>query len=185
MDNLEKFINENREAFDEYAPSPKVWENVEHKISPQSTNRNKVTSLRWITAVAASIIVGIVAWNVMFTSEKNYDQQIAADVDPVIEAIDANYAVQVKSVNQQIKLMHAELEELVKDNPNLSENLLKNLEHLSTTYEVLRSNLNETVNQEILLKKMIENLNLQVTILSQQLNLIQQIKNETSNEINI
>lgn len=185
MDNLEKFINENREAFDEYTPSPKVWENIEHEIIPQATNKNKVISLRWITAVAASIIVGIVAWNVMFTSEKDHDQPIAAHVDPVIEAIDPHYAVQVKSVNQQIKVMHAQLEELVKDNPNLSENLLKNLEHLSTTYEVLRSNLNETVNQEILLKKMIENLNLQVSILSQQLNLIQQIKNETSNEINI
>ncbi len=185
MDNLEKFINENREAFDDKVPSSKVWENIEKSISTQSSRKSKVIPLRWITAVAASIIFGIVAWNVIFLSEKNDNPQFASDMDPIIEAIDPNYAVQVKSVNQQIKLMHAELEELVKDNPNLSENLLSNLEHLSTTYEVLRSNLNETVNQEILLKKMIENLNLQVSILSQQLNLIQEIKKETSHEINI
>ena len=185
MDHLEKFIRENRKEFDVHLPSDQVWNRIEHGIHNPASKKGKsrIITMRWVSAIAASVILAMFAWN-FFESNSGVDAKLT-NVDPFIEEIDPGFAQQVRFVNLQIQEKQAELRALVKNDPEIGENLLKNLEHLNASYDALRINLEENINQEVLLQAMIENLNLQLTILNQQLNLIQQIKNENSNEINI
>lgn len=185
MDNLEKFINDNRSAFDDQEPSRNVWNEIEKNISTQqAVPKARRITLKTIVSIAASFLVVALVWN-QFTESDDSSEPVSVNMDPEIESIDKNYAVQVRSFNDQIFEKQEELKSLVSNFPQLGDNLLTSLEHLDTSYDELKANLDDTMNQDLILEAMIENLTFQLSILNQQLELIKKIKHETNNEITI
>lgn len=79
---LEKFILENRSAFDSDAPDPQVWEKITEKINPADKEKETpVRSLpfkRWLSAAAAVVLVGLAGF-LYYTLHQNKPQMPVAE----------------------------------------------------------------------------------------------------------
>jgi len=54
-DNLEQFIAENRDAFDDAVPNLKVWANIDKQLNPTATKRR--TLFQYINKIAAAVLL--------------------------------------------------------------------------------------------------------------------------------
>ena len=67
---LEKFVQENRDAFDDQSPAPELWEKIRDRLQsaagPQETKQETpIRSLplkRWLSAAAAVVLVSVSGW---------------------------------------------------------------------------------------------------------------------------
>ena len=193
--NLEHFIKENREDFNTADPSPKIWDEIQMKISGQS----KETPVRfmkkkwWAVAAAAIVIVSMAALYItlqqsnagIITAQKTKDgsteKKETREFD--IAAIDPGYARQVAQFSGLIEEKQKELQLIQTDQPSLYEKFSDDIKRLDSTYHLLKHELPVNPNKEELLQAMIYNLQLQINLLNQQLNVIQKIKESQSKSL--
>ncbi len=101
-----------------------------------------------------------------------------AEPPVVINEPESNTGI-TPEINQIVKMIgmkQEELKTLAAGQPELYRQFSNDLDQLDSSYNALKSELNETPNQELLLEAMIQNLQLQLNVLNQQLNIINQIK---------
>lgn len=173
---LKKFIEDNRAEFDDKIPSAKVWENIEASFSPEKQKRSVIRPLyKWSMAAAAVLVLSTGVYFMLFN--KN------ASVEPV-NTVTPGAATEVTDsftpeMNQFVKLIDMKQEELKKlsaEQPELYQKFTKDLIQLDSSYNVLKNQINAAPNREMLLEAMVQNLQLQLSVLNQQLNIIHQIK---------
>jgi hypothetical protein len=200
-DNLERFIRDNREAFDDKEPSGSLWQKLEAELVKQVPDRSspfqniyKNTSrtggsqtgegarlsgrqigwprLDW--RVAASIAVLLLAGAFLYMN-----QQYGVTHQPEVVAASPSYAKEVVQYTQLIDDKRAELKQMTEDNPALYQEFATDLDRLEKSYQSLKSDLPKNPNQEVLIQAMIQNLQLQINLLNEQLRVIQRIKQQT------
>lgn len=149
-DHLEDFIKENREAFDQYEPSDKVWE----RISKSKTKTKTVTISTYFLRVAAVFAV-IAIFSVAITKTKIFNSgEIARRTDDpelreLIEA-EAFYASQVDEKLNEIRKCYVAY-------PEIKEDVEMDLNELQQMYNVLKTDLKENVSKKAVIEAMIEN----------------------------
>jgi uncharacterized protein involved in exopolysaccharide biosynthesis len=87
-----------------------------------------------------------------------------------------------------VETKRTELKQIAKSDPALYQEFSKEIAQMDSTYKKLNSDLANSPNQELVLRAMIQNLQIQTEVLNQQLNAIEQYnqdkkdqKNETKN----
>jgi hypothetical protein len=149
-DRLEEFINQNREAFDQYEPSAKVWE----QISKSKPKPKIVTFTTWflrvaaVLAVVAIFSVAITKTNI-FNSGNFAQQSDDPDLRELIEA-EAFYASQVNEKMDEIRKCYVIY-------PEIKEDVEMDLNELQQMYNVLKTDLKENVSKKTVIEAMIEN----------------------------
>ncbi|WP_199736661.1 hypothetical protein [Fibrisoma montanum] len=201
-DNLERFVRDNREAFDDAEPPMGLWSKIESGLGgpgladPIGNERDDTLSGRvvplngnaargaggWFNLnwrVAASIAVLLLAGTLLY---KNYQPKTAAPSELV--AAGPAYAQQVAHYTQLIDNKRAELKQMTGSNPALYEQFSADLDRLEHSYQGLKAELPQNPNQEVLIQAMIQNLQLQINLLNEQLRVIERIKhqNQKANE---
>lgn len=202
-DNLERFVRDNREAFDDAEPPMGLWSKIESGLggpglADPDTNENgdhtvggKVLPLNgnavrgaggWFNLnwrVAASVAVLLLAGMFLY---KNY--QPGPATQPELVAAGSAYSQQVAQYTQLIDNKRAELKQMTESNPALYEQFSADLDRLEHSYQGLKAELPQNPNQEVLIQAMIQNLQLQINLLNEQLRVIQRIKqqNQKANE---
>lgn len=180
--NLKKFIRDNRNEFDDKLPSANVWEQIEDSISPEK--KRKKTILRplykWTMAAAAVLILGTGVYFVLFDKKPTDEPTVTSGSgDP--EFPDTEITPQVSQFVKMIDMKQAELRTLAAGQPELYKKFTGDLDQLDSSYNALKTQLNAAPNREMLLEAMIQNLQLQLSVLNQQLNIINQIKQSKKN----
>jgi len=188
MNNLEKFIRDNRENFDAYKPSDGVWNNLEKEFGAVPT-KGLIRSMSWRKWAAAAAVLIFVSTGIIFLVKKDSAQldpgataktvpaqPKANSNDADIAGIDPEYAKEVTQFNQIIEARYVELKKIEKEQPALYSQFAGDISKLDASYKALRSQLPVNPNKEMLLQAMIQNLQLQIDLLNQQLNIIHQIK---------
>ena len=172
---LKKFIWDNRAAFDDNAPSEKVWQNIEGTFSENKKKKFILTPIyKWSMAAAAVLVI---VSGVYFFMHKNKDTATGYAVNTVVpDTIATVDAPEVNQFAKMIALKQEELRSLAKDQPELYQRFTKDIDQLDSSYNILKKQLSATPNRELLLEAMIQNLQLQLNVLNQQLNIINQIK---------
>ncbi len=175
MSNLEKFITDNREAFDDKEPPEKVWKNVDAILSgKQKKKKDRIVLLtpiiKWSMAAAALLLIGSMFY-FKFTDKEERPVEAAST-----EKIDVPGIPQVNEFAKMIVLKQEELKALSKEQPELYSKFTKDIIQLDSSYKALKDQLSVTSNKEMLVEAMIQNLELQLSVLNQQLNIIKQIK---------
>ena len=103
-DNLEKFITENRSAFDKGVPSLKVWAEIDKSLS--NTPKKKSINLWSFAKIAASVVLllfaGAFGGNYLTQDTPQVDSSIA-DVNPNFKAMEQYYAQQVNLKLEKLK----------------------------------------------------------------------------------
>lgn len=177
MDKLERYIRDNREAFDDYEPSKDLWKKIEAKTAQQKP-KGKILSIKGLFGAepkfALRIAAGIaIALTISFLAY-NFGKTVAKNPD--IMALSPTYAKEITQFTSMVETKREELKELEQEDPELYHQFDGELTALEQNYQQLKQKLPKNPNQEELLKAMIENLNMQVDMLNQQLQIIQKIK---------
>jgi len=190
---LEQFIRDNRDQFDRDEPGEQVWSTLEKELTAQNQNRQQQTSksrkaivfmmVRWSAAAAILILAGIGIYSLLMKpippkglAGNPEGKDTPAVNDPMLKAINPDYAREVYQFTQLIELKQTELKQMEKENPYLYKKFVSDINKLDSSYNALKRELPENPNREQLLEAMIENLRLQTEILNQQLSIINQIK---------
>lgn len=194
---LEQFIRDNRDQFDTDEPGEQIWEKLEEQLTDKNQANQKqslksrrvilFTILRWSAAASILILAGIGIYSLLVKRppaglvENPKSTETQSVNDPILKEINPGYAREVYHFTKLIELKQNELKEIEKENPNLYNKFVADINKLDSSYNALKKELPENPNREQLLEAMIENLRLQTEILNQQLSIINQIKASKSN----
>jgi len=183
--NLQDFIENNREGFDDKVPSEKIWNNIDAAI----TGKKKqpiilMPVVKWSIAVAAVFIIGMVIYFKLERKPSAEPVIVKTEVD--INTIAPEEAPQMNEFARMIDMKQEELKTLAKEQPQLYQKFSTDITQLDSSYNALKNKLSNSPNKEMLIEAMIQNLQLQLNVLNQQLNIIKQIKQskEYSHETN-
>lgn len=191
MSQLENFIRNNREEFDGEEPSPRVWKDLQKQLeaAPAPVKKNNGGSvitmriLKWSAAAAILLLAGLGVFHLIGPSKNTGTAGVKPNED-LLQKINPTYAKEVYHFTQLIELKQSELKQIEKDDPELYQQFLGDIQQLDSSYNNLKKELPSNPNREQLLEAMIENLKMQTELLNQQLQVIQQIKqSKTSNNV--
>lgn len=168
QDKLEKFVVENREAFDIYEPPEGMWD----KIHPTSTSVRKFSWKTYGLRIAATIAIFIAAWftNDLFDRQQdNKTAQSETELTPEQKAqyqllmeAEGFYTSRISLAKQQITLMVGNDKEIIKDvNTDLVE--------LDKVFEDLKNDLKDNGANEEVIEAMIQNYRIKLNILEEML----------------
>lgn len=181
--NLEKFVNRNRSEFDTEHPSTDVWSKIEKTLPIKK--EAKVFSLRDIYKFsAAAAVVCIVLTSVYFLYIRQQKNELTARTETKANASELNgiapeYVAEAKQVFNAIETRQEELKEATADNPELYKQFLDDLQLLDSTYNMLQKQAAHTANKDVIMKAMLQNLQLQAELLYRQLLITSDIKKQT------
>jgi hypothetical protein len=181
--NLEKFVNRNRSEFDTEHPSADVWSKIEKTLPVKK--EAKVFSLKDIYKFsAAAAVVCIVLTSVYFLYVRQQKNELAARTETKTNASELNgiapeYVAEAKQVFNAIETRQEELKEATADNPELYKQFLDDLQLLDSTYNMLQKQAAHTPNKDVIMKAMLQNLQLQAELLYRQLLITNDIKKQS------
>ena len=180
--NLEKFVNRNRSEFDTEHPGNDVWSKIEKTLPLKK--EAKVFSLKDIYKFsAAAAVLCIVLTSVYFIYIRQQKTETAAvelrTNNAELKNIAPEYISQAKQMFNAIETRQEELKEAAADNPQLYKQFLSDLQLLDSTYNMLQKQAAHTPNKDVIMKAMLQNLQLQAELLYRQLLITNDIKKQT------
>ena len=155
MDQLEKFIQNNKESFDDQVPSKDLWSRIETETG--LTRKFRIQP--YISGIAATllVVVGIgVAISVLNTNNNADESQTGLNTE-VNEA--ALY------YETQINQKKSEIYELTANHPDVREGLNQDLAMLDSAMTDIKNDLKDNVANEEVIEAMIQNYRLKLQIL--------------------
>lgn len=178
---IEKFITNHRGEFDDTGPSPGVWNQIEKSV-PGSASHKRSMLRMYIKriAVAASILIGVVSLYVLI--ERYSHEEPVSVAEPAVEETREpagpphDYAILLSQASQEVEQRQSTLEKAVVDFPELNRRFQEDLKVLDSTYHMLKTQAAQSVNSDVIMKAMIQNLELKSELLSRQLIILQQFK---------
>jgi hypothetical protein len=196
---LEKFIHKNRGDFDDADPSNKVWKNIERSLPVK--NEAKHFTIRDIykwSAAAAIFFIALTSVYFLFirkapNSDRDEIPTVKTDLSTNpsrldnFNSISIEYASQFKQAEQAVEDRQKQLRVAIANDPALYHKFQQDLNTLDSSYRMLREQASHSLNGDVIIKAMIQNLQLQSELLGRQLMIIHEFKTTktSTNEKNI
>jgi len=193
---FEKFIRKNRSDFDDETPSDKVWKEIEKTIPvKKEAKRFTLTDIyKWSAAAAIFFIALTSVYFLVFknkyshenlTTKKETEQSSPAPGN--LNSISVEYAAEFKEASEAVENRQKELRSAIANDPELYKKFQQDLNILDSSFRLLRDQANQSVNRDVIIKAMIQNLQLQSELLARQLMVLDEIKKTktSKNEKNI
>jgi len=177
---LEDFIKANHDEFDDLEPNPGIWANIEKQLPMQEEKKKaeaKTFSLGFVLRVAASVIVVMGISFAIFLKSVEKPGVDLAKINP-------EYAKQQMHYASLVETKRTELKQLAKTDPALYQEFSKEIAQMDSTYKKLNSDLATSPNQELVLRAMIKNLQIQTEVLNQQLGVVEQYNESKTDQKN-
>lgn len=166
-DQLERFIQNRREDFDDDPRYDEIqrWKKIESRIQPEG---------KWDPSYLWKIAAALFLISTVWLMVDKYMAPISEESNEMSEFI------QVEAFYTQ--LIHQKQAELMSyQDEQLTGEFLAELDRLDSMYSQLKKTYQTSANDEIILDAMINNLQLRMDILSQQLNILNTLK-QSENE---
>ena len=196
---LEKFIRKNRGDFDDADPSNKVWKNIERSLPVKKEAKHFTIRdiYKWSAAAAIFFIALTSVYFLFIRKSANTDTNEIPTVksgQPTnpsgidnFNSISIEYATQFKEAEQAVEDRQKQLRAAIANDPALYRKFQQDLTTLDSSYRLLREQASQSINGDVIIKAMIQNLQLQSELLSRQLMIIHEYKTTktSTNEKNI
>jgi len=196
---LEKFIRKNRGDFDDADPSNKVWKNIEQSLPvKKEAKRFTIRDIYKWSAAAAIFFIALTSVYFLFIRKlPNSDRDVIPTVktdQPTnpsrldnFNSISIEYATQFKQAEQAVEDRQKQLRVAIANDPALYHKFQQDLNTLDSSYRMLREQASHSINGDVIIKAMIQNLQLQSELLGRQLMIIHEYKTTktSTNEKNI
>lgn len=185
---LEKFIRKNRGDFDDADPSNKVWKNIEQslpvkKVAKRFTIRD---IYKWSAAAAIFFIALTSVYFLLIRKpagsepEKPSTVKTGSEKDASrpdnLNSISIEYATEIKEATQEVEARQKELRAAIANDPELYRKFQQDLNTLDSSYRLLKEQAAQSMNGDVIIKAMIQNLQMQAELLSRQLMIIHEFK---------
>lgn len=183
MDNLEKFINNNREAFDN-ENSPDIWSEIDNKIETKKIKQN--INLKIFRNIAAAIVIFLMAWfgKDFIRNKENFpeeQQQIVmddnAENEPYVTLMEAEYYY-----TSEIEKKKEEIIKITNNNTEIASDIDMEMIELDKIYKELKDELNDNYNNEKVIEAMIQTYRIKLDILNTIQEQIKPENDENNNE---
>jgi hypothetical protein len=196
---LEKFIRKNRGDFDDADPSDKVWKNIERSIAvKKEAKRFTIRDIYKWSAAAAIFFIALTSVYFLFIKKtpgsdpgktstvKTGTEENSSRLDN-FNSISIEYATQFKQAEQAVEDRQKQLRAAIANDPALYRKFQQDLNTLDSSYRMLREQASHSLNGDVIIKAMIQNLQLQSELLGRQLMIIHEFKTTktSTNEKNI
>lgn len=185
---LEQFVAEHRAEFDDVSVPASLWENVHARLeegaiikplNPQTTGNKELTRkthswLAWMK-LAAMVFVAFTLGTIIYFYGKSQGYEDYERINPELAASKAVYDELVQQRKDSVRVFASQ-------NLNLEAEFVDALTYMEANYEQLKTELQNSPNQELTLRAMILNLQAQAEVLNQQLYILSKLKsneNET------
>lgn len=170
MQSIEKFITENRAAFDSEIPSDTIWKGVDKTLPRKRIGMYRV--LRMAAAVALILGLGIAIGK--YSTSTNEQELALSDISQEYAELEDFYT---QKINHKIDLLKTQ-------KPN--DKALIDIEELEQEFDLLKKELRSTsVNDEQIIHAMIENYRTKIDILERVLERINYATKTSDNEKDI
>jgi hypothetical protein len=176
MDNLEKYIKENRAAFDDKKAPEDAWHNINDRLDNNETRVVPISTYLW--RAAAIVLFAAVVW--LLADQPDGKNTITGangffnENEIAFNDVEAFYIKEIETKQSLII-------QFVADNPELDRDLLGEIDQLDSTYQMLKSTA-EVGQSEKIIDAMVLNLQMRIDILNQQLEVLEKIKSIKENE---
>ena len=183
---FEKFIQKNRNDFDDAIPSGKVWEGIK-KTLPVKKQEKRFTIrdiYKWSAAAAIFFILLTSAYFLFI--KKNSDSKPAPTVKTEenespsrfdnFNSVSIEFAAEFKQATKEVESRQKELRSAIANNPELYKKFQEDLNTLDSSYRLLKEQASQSINGDVIIKAMIQNLQLQSELLGRQLMIIHEYK---------
>ena len=196
---LEKFIRKNRGDFDDADPSNKVWKDIERALPiKKEVKRFTIRDIYKWSAAAAIFFIALTSVYFLFIRKLpnsdgveiptvKTDQQTNPSRLDNFNSISIEYATQFKQAEQAVEDRQKQLRAAIANDPALYHKFQQDLVTLDSSYRLLREQASQSINGDVIIKAMIQNLQLQSELLGRQLMIIHEYKTTktSTNEKNI
>lgn len=186
MDPLEKFIHNNRDAFDQATPPDNLWDGIRFESSPTKIKKRYSPLVKWSFRAAAAILIFVTAWfmNDLY-DQKNNDMAINIEVKSknreIVYELKEAEAFYSARITQNLKRIAT----LASNRPGLMESVNTDIKELDIVYGELKKDLGDNAANTEVVEAMIQNYRLKLDILEQILSQIEEKNipqhNETPN----
>ena len=181
---FEKFIRKNRSDFDDVHPSDKVWKNIEKKfVAKKDARRFTLRDIYKWSAATAIFFMTLTSVYFLFIKKDSHEIPTVKTGNPEnpsrfdnFNSIAIEYAAEFKEASQAVETRQKELRTAIANNPELYKKFQQDLNSLDSSYRILREQAAQSVNGDVLIKAMIQNLQLQSELLGRQLMIIHEFK---------
>ena len=190
---LKDFIDENRRAFDDELPSASAWHQVEKTIGANKPVKQFSARNIYKWSAAAAAVFFIIAMGIYFAviRKNDTDHNTVKKETPAfnngnnntdIGKIAPEYAAEAKKIYQSIEYQQQQLKTMAAMQPELYSQFSQDLAALDSSYRVLKTQAVQTPSREIIIKAMLQNLQLQAELLSKQLLIIHEFNNNKTDD---
>ncbi|HEX2393940.1 MAG TPA: hypothetical protein VHI78_01270 [Bacteroidales bacterium] len=156
-DSFEKFINENREKFDNLEPDKSVWKRLQKELPERPGFNWKVFMRR--AAIVTVIFAASYFANEMIHRFNNRSSSTADKTEiPGLSEAEAYYT---SLVNQKLD----ELKPVIENCPSIQEELDYDMSELDSVYVDLKKDLKDNMANQEVIEAIIENYRLKISIL--------------------
>lgn len=187
---FEKFIRKNRSDFDDASASDNVWREIE-KTLPVKKEAKHFTirdMYKW-TAAAAIFFVTVTSAYFVFIKKEKYPDSYRDENPPVgtekekspsrfetFNSVSMEFAAEFKEAAEAVENRQQELRSAIANDPELYRKFQGDLGILDSAYRLLREQADQSMNRDVIIKAMIQNLKLQAELLGRQLMIINEIQ---------
>jgi hypothetical protein len=179
-DKLEKYIIENREAFDIYEPGEGVWAKIEKKIRPK-----KSVNWRMIIGRAAAVILIFAASYMVHDLLEGRNREISRTktrkekelLIPELREAEIYYSALINEKLQEIKPMFSE-------DPMLEKEIKYDLNQLDSIYGKLKDDLRDNIANQEVIEAMIQNYRMRLSILEDVLSQLKPEEDDNNSKYN-
>jgi hypothetical protein len=197
---FEKYLQEHKADFEKGAPSQRVWEKLKSGLEDHhQLRRARVVRMRRISwGIAASILLCIGIGLVIFKSKSQANHNTVArnathrdsaldmqkiaqdDAERIAGVTDGKTRQSLYHYTRLIEVRQKEMATLRQIDPDLYARSQKALIDLDMVYNRLKKQLPRSADQQKILKSLINNLKIQEQILNNQLQLLEELQNNTA-----
>ncbi|MFI5451581.1 hypothetical protein ACHMWN_05430 [Pedobacter sp. UC225_61] len=163
---LEGFVKDNKKAFEVKGPSDQLWQRISAELDKEQQPKKKIELYKWLS-IAAMLVISL---GIYFT----YNYRMAnktidvADVNPAFGKKEMRFASLIEEKRDSLEIY-------AKRNPDLYRKFIDDMNKLDNDYEQLKKQLQTSPNPEVIVRAMMKNLEIQSSVLSQQLSIINQV----------
>ena len=178
-DPLKQYIDTHRDAFDDANPDPRVWEKIAQGIAMKPAPVRSLRRFPWALAAAAAVLAAVtIPLFFHFRGARAARPETAVVADTATDST-ALYDQELYHFTQIVRLKARELEQIKGAHPELYQRFAGDLQKLDSSYQQLRQDLSDQPDQEVVLQAMLQNLTLQVELINRQLDIIEQLKQDS------
>lgn len=161
---IEDFIRNNKSDFDTESPGEHLWLKMEQQL--KRSEQKRPNSRLWISIAASLLVVFGIAF---MYSQKDQPTNTLAQVNPKQAQKQVRFTSLIEQKTDSLQVFAA-------DNPELYQKFSTDLERIQADYDLLKQDLAKSPNQEFIIRAMEKNLELQLQVVSQQLQIINQVR---------